>query len=240
MMTIRRAILFTFLTAFALSGTVHGQTCTPVTSVPVTITTPGVHCFTGNLTFTGLSTDTAITVSNSSVVLDLAGFRLWYQGAGDSSAPGIDVGAQVQNVVVRNGLVSGFGTGVRVQGDAVIVEDLRIHRAEDDFASSTGIETTDGADDAVIRRNYIRTTRTGVIARGPHGRILDNNFFGGDTTYYDGIWVFGTDAQIVGNRFGRLDQAINFTGAGTGKYRDNLTTNVGRPYTAGTDAGNNN
>jgi len=49
------------------------------------------------------------------------------------------------------------------------------------------------------------------------------------------------NAIVEGNRLGRLASGIWFNPLtqATGKYRDNITTNVTIPYTGGTDAGNN-
>jgi hypothetical protein len=152
--------------------------------------------------------------------LDLAGYRLWYNGAGNSAGPGVQVPAGIKNVVVRNGLISDFLQGVLVEGNAVIVEDLHVHHVEDDFASSTGIDLWTGANDNIVRRK--------------------NHIIGGDLTYYDGIWVFGRQVLIDNNWFSRLDQGINFQLNGSGKYRNNLTADVSTPFTGGTSAGNNN
>jgi len=50
--------------------------------------------------------------------------------------------------------------------------------------------------------------------------------------------VFSDDVLIVGNRITKSDSGIDFYFS-TGKYRDNLTSNVTTPYNGGTDAGNN-
>ena len=57
--------------------------CTPVTSVPVTITTSGPHCLTDNLTFYGQS-GSAITIQANRVVLDLNGHTLQGPAAGQA------------------------------------------------------------------------------------------------------------------------------------------------------------
>jgi glucose/arabinose dehydrogenase len=53
-----------------------------------------------------------------------------------------------------------------------------------------------------------------------------------------GIRVAGTDIQVVNNRMSLFGSGVFFVG-GNGKYRDNVTSGVGTPYTGGTDAGNN-
>jgi hypothetical protein len=72
--------------------------------------------------------------------------------------------------------------------------------------------------------------------------VIDNDIHGPDQGGFNGIAVYGQNAFVVGNRLGRLYSGIWFdlNTQASGKYRDNLTTNVTLPYTGGTDAGNNN
>jgi hypothetical protein len=53
------------------------------------------------------------------------------------------------------------------------------------------------------------------------------------------IAVAQPDVLVVDNRMAFTDRGLVFTGAGGGKFRDNITTAVGVPYTGGEDAGNN-
>jgi hypothetical protein len=48
----------------------------------------------------------------------------------------------------------------------------------------------------------------------------------------------GDDILVVGNAIAGMGNGVLFTG-GSGKYRDNLTSGVGTPYSGGVDAGNN-
>jgi len=48
----------------------------------------------------------------------------------------------------------------------------------------------------------------------------------------------GRDVLVRGNRISTTAFGVFFDTA-TGKYRDNLTTGVGAPYTGGVNAGNN-
>ena len=76
---------------------------TPISSLPFTITTSGSYYLTTNLT----AASNGITISTNNVTLDLNGFALVGLPA---SGKGISFTAQT-NVTVRNGVVSGWGSG---------------------------------------------------------------------------------------------------------------------------------
>src|SRR5688500_15969658 len=128
-------------------GAAFGQsgTCTPITSVPTTITAPGVYCLTGNLRY-NLQVGSAINVDSSGVVIDFNQFRLLYSGPVGGSAVGVSVTVADQNVTIRNGLISQFNVGVDSTAKATIVEDMRLSE------TYVGIAISGGA--AVIRRNF--------------------------------------------------------------------------------------
>lgn len=91
-----------------------------ITALPFNITQPGSYVLISNLT--GVSGQHGITINAENVTLDLNGFTL----AGVSgSMTGIRVSTPHDNLIVRNGVISGWGgpglqaagaTGVRVQG----------------------------------------------------------------------------------------------------------------------------
>jgi hypothetical protein len=205
--------------------------CTPITALPTTITAAGVYCLTANLTY-NVPSSTAITVNHDAVVIDLNKFRLRYTPATPSST-GVEVTAGNINVTIRNGLISDFGTAIRTYGLGTTVEDLRV--------SKNAVVVEDAADGAVIRRCHFRDTN--LIVESNSARILDNDFYGPSSfPFMSAVSLWGADnAFVVGNRIGRYQMGVEFAQFSTGKYRDNLTTNVTTPYTgAGTDAGNNN
>jgi parallel beta-helix repeat protein len=80
---------------------------TPISSVPITITSPGSYYLTGNLTN---GSSTAITIEANNVTIDLNGFTL--SGKGSSSGDGIEGGSQYQQLIVRNGTIQGCFNGV--------------------------------------------------------------------------------------------------------------------------------
>jgi hypothetical protein len=111
--------------------------------------------------------------------------------------------------------------------------------------------------DSVIQHNYVAHTggsedpglsghAWGVIAAGQGLRILNNDvsYTVANTAYSGGvtiaIWLAAaSNAVVSGNRISEADFGIN-GGGSWGKYRDNITSSVGVPYTGGTDIGNNN
>ena len=77
---------------------------TPISSLPFAITAPGSYYATSNLT--GVSGQNGITVSANNVTIDLSGFNL--AGVAGSSN-GVYVSANVTNLAVRHGNISGWG-----------------------------------------------------------------------------------------------------------------------------------
>src|SRR5262245_16351569 len=86
---------------------------TPISSLPYTISSPGSDYVTGPLN----STNFGITVSSSDVTIDLMGFTIG--GAQNTNHPGIHIAGgndvMLRNVVIRNGGITRFGTGVLVE-----------------------------------------------------------------------------------------------------------------------------
>ena len=71
---------------------------TPISSLPLTITTPGSYYFTTNLTSAG-ATD-GITIATNNVTIDLMGFEL---SGGFVGLNAIDALGVRTNIIVRNG-----------------------------------------------------------------------------------------------------------------------------------------
>jgi hypothetical protein len=108
--------------------------------------------------------------------------------------------------------------GIRVDGPQARVLDNDVEDTVPVGAGTGhGIYVTGGAAD-VIEKNRVSNsepvTSTGIFAAS------------------------GADVQVVDNRLARLTSGVVFDAA-TGKYRGNVTSAVGAPYTGGTDAGGN-
>lgn len=87
---------------------VGGGVGTKISSVPYTISSPGLYYLGGNLSYNG--SGNAITVNADNVTLDLMGFSLTFNGSG-GTPNGIFLHGR-NNVEIRNGTVSGFFTGI--------------------------------------------------------------------------------------------------------------------------------
>jgi hypothetical protein len=235
--------------------------CVPL-SIPATITRSGTYCLTQNFRTTLVAArSAAITVNASNVVVDLAGHTIDNRGAG-AATQAIGVWAEDrQNITVRNGTLRGFfiavgtgcsspptlecGTSTVSQGH--VVESVRAQDSTFSGIDAWGFGT-------IIRQNQILNTggttvipglSAAVRLNGSGMRVIDNDIatvtsiaptptFGAI-----GIWfVDSTDVMAVGNRITNSATGIAFRNS-TGKYRDNLTSNVATPYVDGTDAGNN-
>ena len=61
--------------AFAGAASAETVNCTAITSVPYTITTPGLYCLTSDLS-TAMSSGNAITIQANSVVLELNSHKI--------------------------------------------------------------------------------------------------------------------------------------------------------------------
>jgi hypothetical protein len=101
-----------------LATTQAAKTSTiPISYLPFTITAPGTYVLTRNLTFNSF-TDTAITISAGSVILDLKGYTILntYQAppASGGASTGVEIlhGPTTNNVTVRNGTIKNFYNGV--------------------------------------------------------------------------------------------------------------------------------
>jgi hypothetical protein len=87
-----------------------GGVGTKISSLPLTINTPGFYYLTGNLSYTGTSTN-AITVTSDDVTIDLMGFEISGPGLSFSANAGIAVIGH-HNVEVRNGCLNGWKYGL--------------------------------------------------------------------------------------------------------------------------------
>jgi hypothetical protein len=158
------------------------------------------------------------TVSQRHLIEDVVISRSKFQGI---HAEGSDITVRRNRIVDTIG--SDLGTyGLYIEGRGARVFDNDIVRTK-----STGEHTIHGvfllnAPGAVVENNRIDTVTS---AGGNHYALR---------------FSASNDALAVGNRITNAEVGIFFAGS-NGKYRDNLTVNVEKPYIGdGTDAGNNN
>ena len=152
--------------------------CTPITSIPTTITAQGIYCLTGNLNG-NLATGAAITINTNSVTIDFNGFKLGNLAAGPSTdADGIDA-QDKKNITIRNGTIRGYVDGIWLAGtlsSGHLVEDMRL-----DGNTFRGIRV-DGKG-ATVRNNQVVNTggstllldAQGIQVRNGEGASITNN-----------------------------------------------------------------
>jgi hypothetical protein len=250
-------ILLLVIEAVVLGGPGPGSAetllCTPIVAVPTTITTSGNFCLVRNLTTT-ITFGPAIEIAASQVTLDFNGFRLDGLGAGaGTQANGVHA-ADRQNITIRNGTIRGFFDGIVLAetspgaSQGHVVEDMRLDR-------NTVLGLTVMGRGHLVRRNHVvgtggstvlglNASAFGINVLGVETRVVDNEVIG-TTKQGSGVTVgilldAVADVLAVGNRITRADIGIQYSSGATGKFRDNLTSDVATPFVGGTNAGNNN
>jgi hypothetical protein len=207
------AALTLLLGLLPLASQAETLNCTPITSLPTTISTQGLYCLTGNLA-TAQTSGNAITITANNVTLDLNGWKLGGQAAGTGTTA-FGIFSTAANVTIKNGIVRGFIIGIYLSGRGAVVRDMLI-----DQNTQIGIEINGPG--AVIEHNQVvdtggSTTSTNVSAFGVYGfssalgaRISDNT-------------VSGLTATGAGGEWGILALANNST------LRDNVVSDSARP-----------
>ena len=213
-MTITR--LSPLLLIATLATPVQAETinCTPITSLPATISTQGVYCLTGNLA-TNITDGYAIEITANNVTLDLNGWKLGGQGAGTGTiATGIYSGAV--NVTVKNGIVRGFYFGIDLEGRGAVVQDMLV-----DQNTSVGIFVGD----------------LGALVE--HNQVVDT----GGSTYSanePALGIVAIDTSTVSNNVvsgvtatGGNDETGIYIGQPNSTVRDNVVSDTARPTGGG-------
>ena len=204
----------TLLLLLALGARVPAETvdCTPVTSLPATISAQGIYCLTGNLA-TAQTSGAAVTINANNVTLDLNGWKVGGQAAGiGTNAYGIQ--SLAANVTVKNGIVRGFLVGVTLAGRGSTVQGITV-----DQNTGTGIYVS--GEGSVVQGNQVvdtggasNATVTGIGVTGP-GTLVENNL------------VSGLAASGSGDEWG-----ISFAPTATqSTARGNVVTDAARPST---------
>jgi hypothetical protein len=236
--------------------------CRDITAFPANLTGPGVYCLSYKYIDFPLNAGALITISADNVVLDLNGATL--DGTPKASAFSWGIRSyNHSNITIRNGTIRGFNYGISLTAPlgyvnttvrpshSFLVENVRLIENR-----TAGLEVI--GYDSEIRGNYIAHTggspdrrlsgnAWGMIAAGDGVRVIDNDVTHThvNTAYPGGVTtaIFlsgGSDMVAVNNRITAANFGIYSGGLNWGKYRDNITVNVGVPYTGGTNIGNNN
>jgi len=260
---IPRLVLLGLLLALSLAllvtvppASAEDQDCDHLISLPGTRTTtftisvPGIYCLdTDVIMAASFTSGHAIEIAANYVTLNLRGHKVHGANAGTGTTAAGIFALNRRNVTVKNGTVWGFGAGVLL--DSVSLSGYLVEGIRAELNREIGIMVT-GAN-SIVRHNVVAntgpTTRAGdhvglgIYFVSTGGRVLENDVL---TATPKGLGLgagisiqSADDVLVVGNRVTNAAFGVHFNSA-TGKYRDNLTSNVGTPFLGGTDAGNNN
>jgi hypothetical protein len=222
------------LAMLCLAGTARAETinCTPITSLPATLSSQGVYCLKQDLS-TAVTSGNAITVAVNNVTIDCNGYKLGGLAAGTTTrAYGIRADGRL-NTVVRNCNVRGFYSGVWMQGGAGHV--IEGNRLEGNTYAAIGVFQSDGD---LVRDNYVVDTggnlpldqfpngaAFGVGAQATAGTVLAGNTIvnthataGSERPAY-GIGAFATLGIVENNRI--TDVMPDGAASGYGIYLSN-------------------
>jgi hypothetical protein len=152
-----------------------GRAGTQISSVPYTISLPGLYCLAGNLSYTP-TTGPAITVNASDVTLDLMGFCLTGPGKAFANNHGINIQNGASNVEIRNGSINNFGSYGIVAGNCTGIRVLGIRVREVGF---NAIHLQSGTDHVVAGCSVINAGAYGILVSS--GGIIKGNHVTGSS-----------------------------------------------------------
>ncbi|OAI42198.1 hypothetical protein AYO41_04635 [Verrucomicrobia bacterium SCGC AG-212-E04] len=212
---------------------------TAITSLPITISTPGSYYLTGNLTAT--ADGTAITIAADNVTIDLNRFTL--SGGNTGTRRGIDVPTARKNLCVRNGTLTGWTNNAISALNMIggVYENLRV--------SGNVTPISINAGDGAMVRGCVVTGNDGNISSpallvGNNSSVLDctvsfNTGFGIQTTVGCNI-VNTTASQNTGHGIyaGGNSTVAQCTASGNGA--DGILASTGTTVTDCTASGNDN
>jgi hypothetical protein len=199
--------------AFSASTRADTPGCTPITYLPITISSPGVYCLTGHLR-SSQGSGQAILVTAGFVTIDLNGWSLdGSDGGSTSTATGIY--STLQHTTVRNGSVTGFQTGIFVSGIGSAVQKVAVshNRYIGIFSNSQGAAITDNqiiASGGLPQAAHVY----GIVSNGA-GSLLAGNY----------IWNIAP--TLGGTEYGIYAMGANTTA------RNNVVTDLDRPTVSG-------
>jgi hypothetical protein len=239
---------------------VHTETvnCTDVATLavapPYTISAEGVYCLKADIAFAGTS-GAAITIESNNVVLDLNGHKIGGGPAGPATlASGVFVNNH-GNVIVKNGLVRGFFSGITyapgTANNGNIVEDI-LAVANTSFGIYMGGPGTNNT----VRNCIVGTTGGSTAVTGISAGIynaatssfvthntVNNTFPTSGGTVRFGIFM-STDGRAVDNQIlgdaGTTGTNVCILMASGTLYKDNVVSRCITSYSGGTPVGTTN
>lgn len=219
-MTIARLTLVLLMATLATSVQAETINCTPITTLPATITAQGIYCLTGNLA-TSQSSGNAITINAPNVTIDLNGWKIGGQGAG-TGTQAYGIYSTANNIIIKNGIVRGFYVGINLTGSGAVVLDMLA-----DSNTYAGIYVTGLG--ALVEHNQVVNTGGSTITNGVSAVGIEAN--GNSSTVSDNM-VSGITATGTASEAG-----IGVVGSYS-TVRNNVVSNTALP-SLGTSAGIN-
>lgn len=192
-----------FLGALSFPAAAETTICTPITSIPWTISAPGVYCLNSDFNVT-LPSGAAISIDSSNVTLDLNRHSLNYlPTAASAYVSGITL-TQQKNVVIKNGSIQGFYIAIALfdslpytttQGN--VIEDIAAEgstlfglyvEGQGNLVSGNRVARTGGSSSAV-----------GILVVGPDNVVRNNEVIatGSPTQSAFAIYGYGCTGLIV-------------------------------------------
>jgi len=208
-MSIPRLSLLLLLATFATSIQAETVNCTPITSVPATITAQGIYCLTGKLG-TAQTSGNAITINANNVTIDLNGWKV-DDGSAGTGTQAIGIYSAANNVTIKNGIVRGFYIGIELDGSGAVIRDMLL-----DGNTNIGIETSGIG--ALVEHNQIVNTGGSSVSQSAYGIVIS----GGNSTISNNT----VSALTVANNYdaaGIIIQSYNNT------VRNNIVSNTNLP-----------
>jgi hypothetical protein len=217
----RSAALALLLGLSPLVSQAETLNCTPVTSLPATLSTQGIYCLTGNVA-TAQTSGHAIEITANNVTLDLNGWKVGGQAAGTGTTA-VGIYSTAANVTIRNGIVRGFFTGMRLEGRGATVQGITA-----DQNTAAGIVVTGAG--SIVQGNQVVDTggttavannnATGIAANGS-GSVVQNNLVSGLTPVGTGTAVgiyFDSTATQSAARTNIVSESVRPAGAANGVW----------------------
>jgi len=184
--------------------------CTPISSVPFVITSPGAYCVTGYLA-TSQTTGSAIEIQADNVVLDFT----W--GGLDGLAGGIDTQAigvfalDRNNITIQNGTIRGFASGIALENTAPDFANTSGHQVSQmllDSNRSVGMEIRGAG--TTVTKNLVESTGgtpfgsiVAILVYGPNAYLWENNIVDTAAQLPD---AQATDIMMFGSGNCRVDE----------------------------------
>ena len=155
--------------------------CRPITSIPFTVSNPGVYCVRRHLTNNAVAGN-MIDIQADNVTINLAGWTLDGSTAGSGTTTSGISAFNKKNITIKNGTVRGFLTGINLnQGSGHVVRNVR---AEGNTQVGIAIKSAG----SLIRNNLILNTGgstagavfeipAGILMQSPRTQIINNQVF---------------------------------------------------------------